>query len=159
MTKDEFNKYGIYALELGQELGLETGDRILKVNGQDYAKFQDVISPDVMLGSESYYTVERDGETLEVAIPADFIETYSEEGKEKGFIQMLEPYDVGKVARGSAAAKAGLEEGDKILEVNGENVVYFQFLRDMLMENKGKQVSLLVDRDGASQTLICPGGR
>ena len=158
VTKDEFNKHGIYAFELGQELGLETGDKILKVNGQDYQRFQDVISPDVMLGSESYYTVERDGEILDIAIPADFIETYSEEGKEKGFIQMLEPYEVGKVSRGSAAAKAGLEDGDKILEVNGENVVYFQYLRDILMQNKGEQVSLLVDRNGVSKTLTAQVG-
>jgi regulator of sigma E protease len=158
LTKDEVNNYGIYAYELGKELGLETGDKILKVNGQDYDKFQDVISADVMLGSNSYYTVDRNGETFDVPIPADFIETYSEEGKEKGFIQVLEPYDVGKVSRGSAADQAGLQDGDKILEVNGQSVIYFQLLRDVLMENKGKNVSISIERDGAAQTLSAQVG-
>jgi len=31
VTKDEVNKHGIYAFELGQELGLQTGDKIVKV--------------------------------------------------------------------------------------------------------------------------------
>ena len=153
VTKDEVNKYGIYAYELGQELGLETGDKIIKINGQDYDKFQHLISPDVMLGSNSYYTVQRNGETFDVAIPADFIETYSEEGREKGFIQALEPYDVGRVSRGSAADQAGLKNGDKILEVNGQSAIYFQLLREILMENKGETVSIRIERNGAAQTL------
>ena len=37
MTKDETNKHGIYSdLALGEELGFQTGDKIVKVNGQDY---------------------------------------------------------------------------------------------------------------------------
>lgn len=158
VTRDEVNKYGIYAYELGKELGLETGDKIVKVNGQEYSRFQDVISPDVMLGNSSYYTVDRNGEIIDVPIPADFIETYSEEGKEKGFIQVLEPYDVGKISRGSAAEQAGLQEGDKILEVNGQSVIYFQLLRDVLMENKGKNISMSIERNGASQTLSAQVG-
>ncbi len=158
VTKDEVNKYGIYAFDLGKELGLETGDKILSVNGQDYDKFKSLISPEVMLGSTSYYTVDRQGEVLDIAIPADFIEKYSEEGKEKGFITILEPYDVGKVSRGSAAAKAGLETGDKILKVNGQDVTYFQILREILMDNKGQEVSLLIDREGSQQTLSATVG-
>ncbi len=153
VTKDEANKHGIYAFELGEELGLRTGDKIVKVNGHDYERFQYVISPDVMLGSESYYTVDRDGETIDISIPSNFIEKLNDEGKEKGFITFLEPYEVGQINKGSAAEKSGLQTGDLILSVNNESTVYFQFLRNVLTENKGKQVDLEVDRDGTKLNL------
>ena len=31
-SKDEVNKHGIYSLDLGQELGLRTGDKIIRIN-------------------------------------------------------------------------------------------------------------------------------
>jgi len=153
VTKDEVNKYGIYAFDLGKDLGLQTGDKVVKVNGQDYEKFRDLYGAEVMLGSASYYTVERDGQLIDIAIPANFIEIFNEEGKEKGFITFLEPYDVGKVAKRSAAAKAGLLTGDKILEANGHNVIYFQALREVLMANKGQEVTLKIERDSQPMML------
>jgi len=153
ITKDEVNKYGIYALDLAKDLGLQTGDKVLKVNGQDYEKFRDIYGPEVMLSSESYYTVDRGGKIIDIPIPSDFIETFSEEGKDKGFIAFLMPYDVGKVPRGSGAAKAGLITGDKILEVNEKSVIYIQILREVLQENKGKEVSIKIERDGETKMI------
>ena len=152
VTKDEVNKHGIYAYELAQDLGLQTGDKVTKVNGQDYQNFEDLYSPEVTLGSESYYTVDRDGELIDIPLPADFIEKLNEKGKD-GFIAFLIPYEVAKVSRGSAAAKAGMEPGDKILEVNDKNVAYFQLLRDALQQHKGQEVSIKIERDGQPKTL------
>lgn len=153
VTREQVNEHGIYAFELGRDLGLQTGDKIVKVNGNDYERFQYVISPDVMLGNDSYYTVDRGGQLIDIPIPADFIEKLNEEGKEKGFITFLEPYEVGKVARGSAAEKAGLKTGDHIITVNGSDVQYFQMLRETLQENHGKQVNMEVDRAGETLHL------
>jgi len=147
VTKDEVNKYGIYAFDLGKDLGLQTGDKIMKVNGQDYDKFKSLLSPDVMLGSESYYTVDRAGEIIDIPIPADFIERLNDEGKESGFITFLEPYEVGRIVKNSAAEEAGLQTGDKILEVNNQPAVYFQVLREILLANNGQEVSMKVERD------------
>lgn len=148
ITKEEVNKHGIYALGLGEELGLKTGDRIVKVNGQDYSKFSDIMGPEVTLGSASYYTVDRNGEVFDVSIPADFIERLNNEGKEKGFITILQPYEIDKVDKGSPADEAGLQSGDKILEVNDQSTIYFQLLRDVIQENKSKEVSIKIERDG-----------
>lgn len=153
VTKDEVNKYGIYAFDLAKDLGLQTGDKIVEINGQDYQKFKDLYSADLMLGNESYYTVEREGQLIDIAIPADFIERLNEEGKEQGFIDLLYPYEVGKVAKKSAAEKAGLLTGDKILEVNDQSVIYFQVLREVLQENKGQEVTLKIERDNQPMML------
>lgn len=153
VTKDEVNKYGIYAFDLAKDLGLQTGDKIVEINGQDYQKFKDLYSADLMLGNESYYTVEREGQLIDIAIPADFIERLNEEGKEHGFIDLLYPYEVGKVAKKSAAKKAGLLTGDKILEVNDQSVIYFQVLREVLQKNKGQEVTLKIERDSQPMML------
>ncbi len=153
VTKDEVNKYGIYAFDLAKELGLQTGDKIVEINGQDYQKFKDLYSADLMLGNESYYTVEREGQLIDIAIPADFIERLNEEGKEQGFIDLLYPYEVGKVAKKSAAEKAGLLTGDRILEVNDQSVTYFQVLREVLQENKDQEVTLKIERDSQPMML------
>jgi len=153
VTKDEVNKYGIYAFDLAKDLGLQTGDKIVEINGQDYEKFRDIYGAEVMLGSESYYTVDRDGEIINIPIPADFIERLNEKGKESGFIDLLYPYEVGKVAKKSAAEKAGLLTGDRILEVNDQSVTYFQVLREVLQENKDQEVTLKIERDSQPMML------
>ena len=47
ISKDEINKHGIIALELGKEIGLETGDKIININGEDWIKDTDLFNPNV----------------------------------------------------------------------------------------------------------------
>ena len=49
ISKDEINKHGIIALELGKEIGLETGDKIININGEDWIKDTDLFNPNVFL--------------------------------------------------------------------------------------------------------------
>ena len=125
ISKDEVNKHGIVAYELGQEIGLRTGDKIVKVNGEDFDRFSDLRSSDVILGNNSYYTVERDGQTIEVPIPGDFLNKFSSKNAASTFIDFLMPFDIGQVAKESPAAEAGLETGDKIVEYNGKKITYY----------------------------------
>jgi membrane-associated protease RseP (regulator of RpoE activity) len=54
----------------------------------------------------------------------------------------------------SPAAKAGLEPGDRIVEVNGEKVARFQEVRTAIRASDGDPVSLLVrKKDGQTETL------
>ena len=118
----EVNKYGIYVNELGEEIGLKTGDKILKINGHDFEYFNDVRNPNFLLESGSYYTVERDGKTLDVAIPGDFIERLSDNENNRDFVHWREPFVVDSVLDNSAADRGGLRSGDKILSVDDQNI-------------------------------------
>ncbi len=153
VTKEEVNKYGIYAYELGEEMGFQTGDKIVKINGQDFEKFNDVLSPELMLNDNSYYTVDRNGEMIDIPIPADFLETLNEQGRDKGFIAIMEPYEITKVNRGSPADEAGLQVGDRITRVNGETTHYIPQLRAALAEYQGQTVDLEVLREGKAVHL------
>ena len=55
-------------------MGFETGDKIVKINGQDFNDFQDVYEPKLFLTDNAYYTVDRNGEDVDIQIPGNFID-------------------------------------------------------------------------------------
>ncbi len=152
-TKEEVNRHGIVALDLGQQLGLKTGDKIIKINGQDYDRFNDIFSTDVMMGDNSYYTVDRDGEILDIPIPGTFLEKLNDKKAEGNFIAPAFPFRVGKVASGTGAEEGGLKEGDKIVEVNGQEIDYFHDFQEVVQDLKGKLADVKVLRGGEVKDL------
>jgi len=52
-----------------------------------------------------------------------------------------------------AAAEGVLQEGDLILEANGEPVADVAALREVINDGEGDPVALLIERDGAQQTV------
>ena len=56
------SRYGIYAHKLASEIGFRTGDKIIAVNGKAVEKFNDAIDPKVIFGTNSVYTVDRQGQ-------------------------------------------------------------------------------------------------
>lgn len=129
----EVNKHGIYAYETAKDIGLKTGDKIIKINGKTFDNFDDVISPATLLESDSYYTVLRDGKEVRVDIPNDLIERLSyNRNNPQPFIQPLAPFLVQSVREGDFAEQAGLKAKDKIVAVNGQPIQYFHELRESL---------------------------
>ncbi|MEM9329298.1 MAG: RIP metalloprotease RseP [Bacteroidota bacterium] len=153
LSKEELNKHGIVAYELGEKIGLKTGDRIININGADYETFGDIVSMDLLLGTDVFYTVERDGQQLKISVPNDFVDDLSDSKGRRIFIGSIMKFEVGRVNPGSNAEKGGLIEGDRIISVDGQPVEFFHEFSDMLFERKGKEISLIVDRDGQNRTL------
>lgn len=162
ISREELNKNGIVALEVGKAIGLETGDKILQVNGKDYKEFADLRSSEVLLGSNSYYTVLRGGKEVRVDIPSNIIEKLSD--KELGFIEPITEYEVAVVAnpetvkdpkelKNFPAYAAGLKVGDKIVSVNGESTKFYHQVQEVLKKYASKPAVLVVDRKGALDTL------
>ena len=151
ITTKEVNKRGIVAYPLAQKIGLKTGDKILKVNGKEFERFNEILSPDVLLSDNSFYTVEREGKVFDIQIPSDLV---GELGKEKdGFIVPIYPFKVGKVVKNGNADKAGLKNNDVIVSVGNIPTSYFHELQEALIKNKDKIVDLKVKRNGGITDL------
>lgn len=146
IPREEVLKNGIVAMEYGQQIGLRTGDKILRINGEEYERFRDVLGADVLLGDQSYYTVEREGKIIDIPLPADLLEIFSDKEMGAKFIDLRKPFAIGEVIKGSNAEAAGLQEGDRIVAVNGEKVTYFHEFEEALKENINKEISLRVAR-------------
>lgn len=147
---------GIEARELGRKIGLQTGDKIVAINGKAFDDFSEVSQPDALLAQDSYYTVDRNGEQLKISIPADFIENFNSkeaslnfiaprieplvEKVEKNFI----PYDSAKQEEGdkmeTIAGQINLQPGDRIVEINGQPI---EFQDQVTKAVKGKKLDSL----------------
>lgn len=145
IPKEEVNKYGIVAFDLGQEIGLQTGDRILQINGHDYESFSDITGANALLESDSYYTVERNGQIIDIPIPGDLIEKLSDREAVQQFIFPRNFAKIMNVDKNKSAYQAGLQEGDIIVEVDGEKAFFHEF-NEKIRENAGSEVTLTVRR-------------
>lgn len=172
IPKDYINNHGgIQALELGEQIGLKTGDKIVKINGKDYKDFQDIIKPDVLLTESSYFTVDRDGQEVRIDIPGNFIENFNSKAAAATFIAPRIPAVVGTVAaeveieelelkmKGdkidtikhkfmvpSVAKKTGLQAGDQFIEVQGQPVVYKDQIDKFVRSGKLDTLSFKIKR-------------
>lgn len=148
-TKDV--KYGIVAHKLGQEIGLRTGDKIVAINGKPFDDFAEVRK--VFLESNSYYTVERNGEKVDIYVPNNFIEKISDKKNAGEFIDPIYPFSIREVTPGMPASKSGLLAGDKIVKVNNQPIQFYHEIRDALSNLKNKKAVLEIDRKGKTVTL------
>ena len=153
LSKQELNKYGIVAYELGKSIGLKTGDRILNINGEDYERFRDLASPAVLLSSDGYFTVDRDGKRLTIPIPNDFVDDFAEENNAQKFIFYRLIFDIGAVIEGSPADLGGLQVGDKIIALNDAEIEFYDQLQASMDTLAGTQITLLINRSNVQKTL------
>ena len=63
--------------------------------------------------------------------------------------QRYTPVEIGSVREGSPAAVAGLQPGDRLVELNGSRVERFEELEFTLLQNLGEPITLAVERGGA----------
>jgi regulator of sigma E protease len=154
-------RFGVLPNGLGREIGFRTGDKIVKINGRPFEEFDDVRSPKVILGTDTYYTVERDGQLLDLKLPNNFMDRLAKQG-DSSFVMPRLPFTVGRVVPGSAAAKAGLLAGDEVTQIGDRPIRFFDELQQALLAYKGKKTPLVVTRNGAPVPLtveVSPTGR
>ncbi len=147
LPKEELNKNGIIAYDLGKQLGFQTGDKVLSINGQEYEKFSDIISPELLLGSDNYYTVERSGDEVKIVMPNDFIDKVADRQRRANIIGVMDIVSVDEILPGSNAEKGGLLVGDEFVAIDETEITGFGVLREKLNERKEKTVRVDVRRN------------
>ena len=145
-------KYGIVAHKLAQEIGLKTGDKIVAINGKAFDDFSDVNK--VFLNSNSSYTVERNGERLDIFIPNNFYEKIADKENAGQFLDPVFPFKVGELAVGLPAAKAGLKTDDRITKVNDAPIQFYHDIVENLQKYKNQTVTMTIERAG--KPLVLP---
>ena len=154
LLKDAINNNGgFHVLPVGESIGLQTGDKIVKVNGQDFQYFEDLIRPETLLASNASYTVERDGRQMDIPIPPDFIQKFNRKETAYNFIYYRFPPVIKSTTKNSVAEEMGLREGDRILEMNGTPITYYDELTKMLKGGGHDSLVLKVQRGGEVLTL------
>jgi regulator of sigma E protease len=155
-SRDQVIENGIVAYELGEAIGLQTGDKILDLNGEPYQSITELTSGAALLSEDGYYTVERNGEKLKIEIPRGFINTFNSEESFSKFVGIRFPFEVGEVDKGSGAEAAGIQEGDKILAVNGQEIQYFDQMQASLKGLANQSAEIVRQNGSARDTLTIP---
>ena len=66
---------------------------------------------------------------------------------------LVQPY-VGQVVDESPAYNAGLKTGDEIIYADGNEILYFNDLRNYVLENPSSEIELTIIRDGLEETAF-----
>jgi RIP metalloprotease RseP len=73
-------------------------------------------------------------------------------------LPVRDAWQVGAVSERSAAAAAGLQPGDRVLSLDGVAVSSFEDLFTVVADRAGREVPMVVERDGEVVTLTAPVG-
>jgi regulator of sigma E protease len=128
------------------QAGLQAGDRIVKVDNIENPTWEQ-LQPRVWLSPNQPLTVtiQRGSQTFQKTIVPQPV-TSSEVGSAGWYPE--EPVVVGRVEAGSPAAKAGIKEDDRIVNLDGQSLPSIESMIERLQQTKDKPVDLTVIRGG-----------
>ena len=144
---------GIYAYELAQDVGFQTGDKILTVNGEKIDRFSDILSQSNLMGAE--VSVMRNGQEITVIIPDTFYKNYTTSRKPLFITADNFSFSVDSVLGGSPAENAGVLKGDMIFAVDSQEIQTFGDFRKSVRGKAGEtiMVSLLRNNDSIDLSI------
>ena len=145
ISKDEINKNGILALEIGKKVGFKTGDKIIKINDEDWSRDSELFDPNLFLNDNSSYTVLRENNEIKIFLPEIFIDYMSSKEQLNQFLKLRLPFRIDSVY--SNAQESGIIKGDKIVSVNNNEIIDFLELKQAIEENKNSIIQVSIKRD------------
>jgi len=143
---------GIYVPEgsLLENVGFETDDKIVGVNGNYVDAFAELVSISELTSSNLSYQLVRDGMIIDLFIPSTFLDSL----KEQPFLDEINTYPpiISSISMGSPAEDAGLQVGDRFVEVNGDPIDYWLELTQIIRNSEGI-IEFVVERQGQRLNL------
>ena len=142
ISTEKIQKNGLAFGEVGQSVGFKNGDKIVSIDGQLQPKFNWAII-DILLSDE--IVVDRNGKEVKLNLTDEQKgEILGKEGK--GFVKAR--FELNGIYVDSInSKKPQLNFKDEILGVQNQKLTYFDEFKDYLIENKNKQVGVLVKRN------------
>ncbi len=144
--------YYVTDTEIGNELGIQTGDRILAVDGNPVKTFRGLF---LEIVNGNVITIERDGQAQDIQIPVDFIETLLDNPERMRFLTMRQPF----VVKGHDPAhvvnpEVDFRAMDQVLSINGTTAYYLDQAKPILEANKGQEVRVVVARENGEEASL-----
>lgn len=146
-------KDGVWVTEtrIGDKLGIQTGDRILEVDGNKIKSFGSVF---IELINGNSVTIERDGRRIEKEMPVDFISTLLEDEDKARFLRMRQPFVIKEISEGSHNENVDFREADEVVAINGQPLLYYDEVTPILESNKNNTLEFTVRRSGGSTEKV-----
>lgn len=147
-------KYGItFNDSLFTNLGFKNGDKILAVDGKPVKEYTDVLKKVLIV--DKTVSIEREGKKMDLNMPVDLIGKLVAKKKtaDGPLISPRVPAIVIGIPDTTAAYKAGLRKGDKIIAVDSISTFFMDELKSVAEAKKGQNVVLKVNREDSTITF------
>ncbi|MFD0990682.1 RIP metalloprotease RseP [Mariniflexile jejuense] len=149
-TDDVTNGFGV--TKTMEQYGFKNGDKIVSINNTPFEE-TDNISTHLMFRKTESITVKRiDGTVETLKLP----ENIGTQLFEAGDIPALSPrfkFSIDSITPDSPASRAGLRTTDKIVSIDGKEIIYFTDFSYAIKNRKLATVSVNVERDSKVETL------
>lgn len=136
---------------LAAKAGLQSGDRILAINGKPITEWQQ-IEPEIILNLESrpiaidIENTQGKKQTLTLSATPEQAKRIALQHEHLGLMWFKTTDHIGHIAPQSPAAKAGLQTGDRIIAINGTPTPKWQDWATIIHNNAGRSLTLTVER-------------
>jgi regulator of sigma E protease len=151
VTNDQLPN-GFAVSQTFKDLGFKNGDKVLKLNGEDFENLNDLNRYLFLRDVNSLTVKHSDGNTETLSIPKEVGMTMFKAGELRPF-QPVRSNVLDTIIPNYPAEKAGLLKGDKILSVNGVTTLNWASLSENIKANPASEVTLTIDRDGGLETI------
>ncbi|OAD46593.1 RIP metalloprotease RseP [Polaribacter atrinae] len=145
-------KDGVWVQDsLAMNLGLETGDKVLTIDGEKIKKFNELTLGFV---NGNNFQIERKGEIIDKVIPEDFISQLVDRGKDAGVILLPRyPFAITSISEDSPNKNADLKSKDIVVAINGNAIKYFDEAQVELNKFKNQDISVTIKRENETKDV------
>ena len=148
-------KWGYVFNETAEAMGFRDGDKFVSVDGEMVDDVNDVRSKLLLTKEDRNIVVERDGEQVAFTIPFEQMLDMRRNRQYEDLYKLRLPFFIDSLASASAI-QSGLQVGDQVVAMNGDETIGAQEITEKLQQHKGDTVTLTVLRAGATSELVVP---
>jgi regulator of sigma E protease len=124
--------------------GIQDGDHIVKLDGQDNPTWEDVGRKEVASAYRPMHlTIERNSKRFDTVVSPTL-----DERSGFGFAGWDPQVHLGLVEPGMPADVAGLKKGDRLLEANGQPIRFWLKFQEIIKNTGGKPIDIVYERNG-----------
>ena len=143
---------GIAVTQVGEQIGLQNGDRILSVDHNKVVNFYKII-PTVVLDKASSIQVLRHSEKVNIPVTDAVLALLIKNSNVISPRMPLKYIQVGKIQKESPASMAGLKKGDRITGIDDQNFKFYDQFTSYLHSHKLQTIALHISRNGQPNDL------
>jgi regulator of sigma E protease len=150
ITREDLNHYGIDPTDAAKEVGFRAGDKVMRLNGQEYDTYEDLFKP---RPNDAVYTIQRGDSVFDITISFEQAMTLMSTSGKFLFSPRV-PFRVQRVDPGTPAEAAGVLPGDRITKLDGLPVASLGDLQTLVQKDTGSYAELEIERDESSQKVM-----
>lgn len=141
--------YGVVVNDLSEEIGFRNYDKILTIDGHEVEDFAQ-LQLELVHARASETKVLRGQDTVTIDIDESYIPRML---NTPGMFSPAYPFEVKDFLENSINAGSGLQAGDRIVAVNGEEMFLVPDIQQALRSHRGDTIVVDVEREGVRRQL------